>query len=75
MKIYNKKLYKSRENRIFAGVIGGLGEYFGIDPALLRIVYIGFSIFSAVFPGILTYILMVIIIPNKPAMVHEESRT
>jgi phage shock protein C len=61
-----KKLYRSRTNRIFAGVIGGLGEYFGIDPSLLRLIWVLFVIFTAVIPGVLTYILAAIIIPEAP---------
>ena len=40
MKIHNKKLYRSEENKIFFGVLGGIGEYLDIDPALVRVVFI-----------------------------------
>ena len=35
-----KRLYRSRTNRIIFGFCGGLGEYFGIDPVLVRIAYV-----------------------------------
>ncbi len=73
MKIYNKKLYKSSDNKIIAGVMGGLGEYFEIDPVLFRVVYLGICAFTAFIPGIFAYVLMAIVIPKKPEVLHETS--
>ena len=61
-----RKLYRSDREKWIAGVLGGLGEYLGIDPTILRIAYIIFSIASGGFPGIVGYILAVIIIPKPP---------
>lgn len=61
-----KRLYKSKENRIFSGIIGGLGEYFNIDPVILRLLWVVILISTGIFPGILVYILAVFIIPKKP---------
>lgn len=66
-----KRLYKSRENRMLAGVCGGLGDYFGVDPTLVRLLYL----FSGI--GILVYIIMAIVIPDAPygydsRYVHQE---
>lgn len=58
-----RPLCRSRHNRMIAGVVGGLADYFGLDPKLARIVYVLVSIFSAAFPGILVYILLWILIP------------
>ena len=58
-----KKLYRS-SNRILAGVCGGLAEYFDIDPTLIRVAYVVLSLFSAAFPGLLLYIILMILIPN-----------
>ena len=49
---------------MIAGVVGGLADYFGLDPGLARIVYVLVSIFSAAFPGIIVYILLWILIPE-----------
>ncbi len=73
MKTYSKRLYKSRDNRVIAGVIGGLGEYFDIDPVLFRVTYIALTVFTAVVPGIIAYILMAIVVPSQPATIHEKS--
>ena len=59
-------LRRSRHNRMIAGVVGGLAEYFGLDPTLLRIIYVLVSIFSAAFPGILVYIILWILVPEEP---------
>lgn len=58
-----RPLRRSRHDRMIAGVVGGLAEYFGIDPTLARIIYVLVSIFSAAFPGILVYIILWILIP------------
>lgn len=57
-------LRRSRHDRMIAGVVGGLAEYFGLDPSLARIIYVLVSIFSVAFPGIIVYILMWILIPD-----------
>lgn len=70
MKTYNKKLYRSIDNKVIAGIMGGLGEYFDIDPVLFRVIYLIFTIFSGIVPGTLAYLLMILIMP-KPPIVHE----
>jgi len=60
----SRPLRRSRTNRVIAGVVGGLAEYFGVDPILLRVVYVVGSIVSAAFPGILVYILLWLLIPE-----------
>jgi len=50
---------------MIAGVIGGLAEFFGLDPTVLRVVYVVGSILSAAFPGILVYVLLWIVVPAQ----------
>lgn len=59
-----KKLYRSKSNKVIAGVCGGIGTYFNIDPVIVRLLVILATIFSG---GIiiLTYILAIIIIPKE----------
>ena len=57
----NKKLYRSNSNCMLAGVCGGIGEYFNIDPTLVRLGWVVFSAFGA---GVLAYIVAAIIIPK-----------
>ncbi len=58
-----KKLKRSLNNRFIAGVIGGLGEYFAVDPVLLRLLFLVVVIFTGILPGLFIYILAVIIVP------------
>ena len=60
----SRPLRRSMHNRMIAGVVGGLADYFGLDRTLARIIYVLVSIFSAAFPGILVYIVLWILIPR-----------
>ena len=59
-----KSLRRSRTNRMIAGVVGGLAEYWGIDPTLARVIFVVVSIVSAAFPGLIVYLLLWLIIPE-----------
>lgn len=61
----NRKLYRSRNNRMIAGVCAGLADFFGIDVTVVRLVFaagalLGFGSF------ILIYIVMFIVVPEEP---------
>jgi phage shock protein C len=58
-------LRRSASNRMIAGVISGLADYFELDPTLLRALYVVVSIISAAFPGILVYIILWMVIPDE----------
>ena len=58
-----KKLTKS-QNKMLAGVCAGIAEYFDIDPTLVRVGYAVLSVFSTGFPGLLLYIIMMLIMPE-----------
>jgi phage shock protein C len=60
-----KRLYRSVENRVFAGICGGLGEFFKIDPVLLRLIWVLVVIFTGFVPGVIAYILAAFIIPER----------
>jgi phage shock protein C len=60
------KLYRSKRNRIIAGVCGGIGEYFKIDPTLIRLLWLLISILSGGAGGLFAYIIAWIIIPEEP---------
>ena len=61
----NKKLYRSSDNKILAGIFGGVGDYFDVDPTVLRLGWLLVFIFTGVFPGLLAYIVAIIVVPNK----------
>lgn len=58
-----KRLTRSG-NKMVAGVCGGIAEYFDIDPTLIRVCYAALTVFSAGFPGVLLYLIMMIIMPR-----------
>ena len=60
-----KPLRRSRANRMIGGVVGGLAEYIGMDPVLARVAYVVISVISAVFPGILVYLILWVVIPEE----------
>ncbi len=60
-----KKLYRSRNNRIIAGVCGGLADFFHVDPTWIRLLFILFFFLGGC--ALLVYIIMWIIVPNEPA--------
>ena len=61
-----RRLTRSR-NKMIAGVCGGLAEYFGLDPTIVRVAYVLLSILSVAFPGILAYIILMIVMPAPDA--------
>ncbi len=60
----NKKLYKSNTNKMLEGVCGGIAEYFGVDPTIVRLAWVVFCALGG--SGILAYIIAAIIIPSAP---------
>lgn len=64
--IRGRRLYRSRSERMVAGVIGGLSAAIGIDPTILRIAYAIFAIASGVGPAVVIYIIAAAVIPEEP---------
>jgi phage shock protein C len=60
-------LRRSRDERMIAGVIGGLARHFGQDVTLLRVLFVVVSIVSAAFPGMLIYAILWAIVPLEDA--------
>jgi phage shock protein C len=58
-----RRLYRSQHNRVLLGVCGGLGEYFNVDPVIVRVIWIVVTLATAVFPGILAYFIVALVIP------------
>ena len=63
-----KRLYRSKEDRMVGGVCGGIAEHLSVDPTLIRLLYVLFALTGG--SGVLAYIIMLVIIPEKP---REES--
>lgn len=60
-----KRLYRSRKDRVIAGVCGGLGEYFNVDPVIFRVLAV-ILLIPGGFPGLIPYVVLWIIVPQKP---------
>lgn len=59
----NKKLFRSRDQRIIAGVCGGLGEYFDIDPVIIRVIFLVTVLLGGA--GVLLYLILWLVIPEE----------
>ncbi|MCL5409830.1 MAG: PspC domain-containing protein [Patescibacteria group bacterium] len=74
------RLYRSQSDRMLGGVAGGLGEYFGIDATLIRLIFIFLTIFGG--SGVIIYILLWILVPvqsdaaeaSNPKVIKERTR-
>ncbi len=64
-----KRLYRSRTDRNFKGVCGGLAEYFGLDPILIRVLFVVSLFLGGI--GLITYVLLWLFVPEEP---NEETR-
>ena len=56
-------LHRSRRSRILGGVCGGIADWLGWDPTVVRVLFVLVSLISAAFPGILVYILLWVLMP------------
>jgi len=65
------RLYKSNKDKVFEGVCGGLGEYFNIDPVIIRLLWLVLVVFGGT--GILAYLIAMFIIPRNPENQSGES--
>lgn len=68
-----RRLYRSVTNKKLSGVCGGLGEYFHLDPTVVRIFWIVGTIVSQILPGIIAYIIMAFVVPEKTELEENTS--
>ncbi len=59
-----KRLYRSRDDRMVAGVCGGVAKYFSLDPTLVRLIFVLLTLPGG--PGFIAYIIMMIVVPEEP---------
>ncbi len=71
----NKKLYRSATDKMIAGVCGGVAEYVHMDSTVLRLIWALVVVFTGFAPGVIVYIVAVIIMPIKPTPVVEAGPT
>ena len=75
MEIQRPRLCRSRTNKMLAGVCGGIAEWMGWDPTVVRLAYVLVSILSAAFPGLLIYLILWLVMPlaEEPSSQQAES--
>lgn len=61
-----KQLFRSRDNRLVAGVCAGLGEFLGIDPTVMRLIFVIAGLLGYVGPLLLAYLVLFIVVPEEP---------
>ena len=61
----NKKLYRSEKEKMIAGVCGGIGVRFDIDPTIVRLIWI-LAIFLSFGAAVIAYLLAAVVIPKEP---------
>lgn len=66
-----KHLYRSETNATLFGILGGLGEYFDLDPTVLRLAFVCALIVTGLFPLTLAYLVALFIVPKRPAGASE----
>jgi phage shock protein C len=70
MTIRGKKIFRSVTEKRIAGVCGGFGEFFEVDPVLVRLIWIVATCFTGVVPGILGYLAAWLLVPEEPRPVY-----
>lgn len=60
-----KRLTRSRKDRMLAGICGGIADYMVIDPTVVRLIFALATFFTVVFPGVLIYLIMWIVVPKE----------
>jgi phage shock protein C len=63
-------VYRSRDERVLGGVLGGMAKSLGWSATRVRVAYVLLSVLSAAFPGIAVYIVLWIVVPEEPAIRH-----
>jgi phage shock protein C len=61
-----KRLYRSSSERMIGGVCGGLGEYFAVDPTLIRLLFVAAALLGG--HGLLVYLILLVLVPPEPVV-------
>lgn len=62
----DRRLHRSRSKKMVAGVLGGLSDYFGMDPTLLRLAYVTMAFIFGVWSFVIVYFVAAIVVPEEP---------
>ena len=70
-----RQLYLSRDQRMIGGICAGLGEYFNIDPTLIRLSFVFFSLIGFAGAMLIAYLVMLIVVPEEPLLTASSTPT
>jgi phage shock protein C len=62
----NERIYRTVDDRVVAGVCGGFAVRLGIDPSLVRVAYAVVTLLTGIFPALILYVIMAVVIPEEP---------
>lgn len=68
-----RRLYRTTDDKLVAGVCGGLARYLNLDPTLVRVVVGLLTLFSLGFPGVIGYIVLIFVMPEQSPALQEQS--
>jgi phage shock protein C len=71
----NERLYRSVHDRVLAGVCGGLAQRLGVDPSLVRVACVVAALLTGIFPILILYVIMAIVVPEEPTGLGARSPT
>ncbi|MBE3553554.1 MAG: PspC domain-containing protein [Thermicanus sp.] len=60
-----KRLVRSQTNRMLSGLLGGIAEYLNVDPTVVRLLYVFLIMFTGIFPGIIAYVIALLVVPKE----------
>lgn len=61
-----KKLFRSNQQKMLGGICGGLAEYFDLDVSLVRLIFVGLALLTAILPMVLFYLIAWLVVPAAP---------
>ena len=64
MNVESRRLYRSRDDRMIAGVAAGLAKYLNMDPTIVRLLFVFFALAGG--PGAVAYLVMALVVPEEP---------
>lgn len=70
-----RQMFRSRDQRMIGGVCAGLGEYFNIDPTLVRLAFVFFSMIGFAGATLIAYLVMLVVVPEEPLLTTASAPT
>lgn len=69
----DKQLVRVNQNRMLFGVASGVAQYFNVDPTIVRVLFVVFTLMTSVAPGIVAYLILLLLMPEDSYMAENDS--